>query len=312
MNSVKNLGDDGNHFIHRTIRETERNMSNLRSTLAGYLRNQERLRRKSLKLAVVLKMFSETEAPALSDVLGGLSELLTERELARENALQRINLLSQEPLKLYSMICNRMKNEVKARESAIKKEQQKQENFDRVVIKDGTNTTKINQMQLELKSAHQDTRNVTAQLMDSVARFESEKRDNLQKSLGEFIWNEMNYHSQALEILTDAHQLLMAEDLDVDLEEIEEKILPSPSRQASPTRRRHAQGFSDEILEDEDVDYDEEVDGAGGGGRHKHGEHVHARRPSTKPQPGFRPAGRRPSERWSGKDRRASYRDGHQ
>ncbi|KAJ3184954.1 hypothetical protein HDU87_002520 [Geranomyces variabilis] len=284
-------------------------MSNLRSTLAGYLRNQERLRRKSLKLAVVLKMFSETEAPALSDVLGGLSELLTERELARENALQRINLLSQEPLKLYSMICSRMKNEVKARESAIKKEQQKQENFDRVVIKDGTNTTKINQLQLELKSAHQDTRNVTAQLMDSVARFESEKRDNLQKSLGEFIWNEMNYHSQALEILTDAHQLLLADDLDVDLEEIEEKILP-PSRQGSPTRRRHGPGFADEILEDEEGDADEEVEG--GGARHRQGEHVYAKRPSLKPQPGFRPAGRRPSERWTGKERRQSYRDTHQ
>ncbi|KAI8906124.1 FAM92 protein-domain-containing protein [Powellomyces hirtus] len=308
-------------------------MANLRRTLAGYLRNQERLRRKSLKLAVVLKMFSETEAPSLSDVLAGVSELLTERELARENALQRINLLSQEPLKLYAMICSRMKNEVKTREGAIKKEQQKQENFDKMVIKDGTNRTKINQLQLELTSAHQDTKNATHSLMDSMCRFESQKRDDLQKSLGEFIWNEMNYHAQALEILTEAHQLLLAEDLDADLEEIEERIIPAPSSRAgSPIRRRHPGAFADAPPEYDEEEDAERQDGDPSEVPHMqqpqhHQEHHHQRkpitpmtpstirRPSLKPQPGYREGskGRRPSEpgRWTAKDRRASFRDSY-
>ncbi|KAI8819737.1 FAM92 protein-domain-containing protein [Fimicolochytrium jonesii] len=224
MASAKSGSDETSQFIQRTIRDTERNMASLRQTLAGYLRNQERLRRKSLKLAVVLKIYSESEAPTLSGVLASISELLTEREVARENATTRINILSQEPLKLYSMHCSKMKNEVKAREVAMKKEHQKQEAFDKTVIKEGTNRTKINQTQLELTSAHTDTSNVTTALLDSVHRFESTKRADLRTSLGEFLWNEMNYHAQALEILTEAHQMLLGEDLDGDIQEIEEKF----------------------------------------------------------------------------------------
>ncbi|KAJ3020671.1 hypothetical protein HKX48_000400 [Thoreauomyces humboldtii] len=333
--TTKGANEEGNRFIHTVIKETERNMAGLRNTLAGYLRNQERVRRKSLKLAVVLKMFSETEAPSLAEVLAGVSEKLTERELARENAMQRITLLSQDPIKLYSMICGRMKNEVKAREAAMKKEQQKQENLDKVVIKDGQNRSKINQLQLELTTAHQDTRTATTTLMDSMHRFEVEKRADLQKSLGQFIWNEMNFHAQALEILGEAHQLLLSEDIvELDLEDIEERILPAPS---SPLRR----GFVD----DDGDGYrppSAGLRGPGGGrgpmsasprgpmsasvkgpmsarlGGGAGGLPMTGRRPSLAPQsavPGHKGGwasgrGQEPA-RWNAKERRASMREGY-
>ncbi|TPX64865.1 hypothetical protein SpCBS45565_g05609 [Spizellomyces sp. 'palustris'] len=245
MTSIKGASDDGTHFIQKTIRDTERSMASLRRTLAGYLRNQERLRRKSLKLAVVLKMFSENEAPALSTVLSGLAELVTEREKAREVATDRINIVSQEPLKLYSMICTRMKNEVKARESAAQKEHKKQEQLDKILIKDAANRTRISQSQLQLAGATQDVRTATGALVDSVHRFESQKRADLQRSLGEFLWNEMNFHAQALEILTEAHQLLMTDDMSTDLAEIEERVNLAASRTNSPIRGHRQDDYYD-------------------------------------------------------------------
>ncbi|KAJ3043626.1 hypothetical protein HK097_001700 [Rhizophlyctis rosea] len=218
-------------------------MANLRSTLAGYTRNQERLRRKSLKLALILKLFSENEATNLSAVLQGVSDLLTDREKERSACAERIKMMSQGPLKLYAvristaqmqlifilhfknspkpetqMICKGMRAEVKLRETARDKEQKQQQNLDRVMIKEAGNRTKITQSQMELAGASHEVQRATAGLVDSVQRFESKKRADIQSCLGEMIWSEIQYHSRALEILTNAHQLLYETDLEADLE----------------------------------------------------------------------------------------------
>ncbi|KAI9002673.1 FAM92 protein-domain-containing protein [Gaertneriomyces semiglobifer] len=214
--------DEATVFIHKTIRDTERNMKSLGSIVAGYVRNQERLHRKTRKLAIVLKSFSETEAPSLATVLEGIADLINEKEDIHQASIQSINANSKEPLRLYPMICNRMKNEIRAMEDTVSKETKKRDTLDRILIKDAANRTRVSQAQLELKSAHQDVTNVSNNVLDSLLRFEGQKRADLRKSLGEMFRTEMNYHARALEILTEAHQLIN-EDMSDDMLDIEER-----------------------------------------------------------------------------------------
>ncbi|KAJ3295484.1 hypothetical protein HK104_002623 [Borealophlyctis nickersoniae] len=225
--------DESTHFILKDIRSTERNMANVRSALAGYLRNQERLRRKSLKLALVLKLFAETEANQLSAMLHGVSEQMTERENFRAYTSERTKD-AQVPLALYKTICNDMRSEVKARENALEKERKKQQQLDRVMIKESTNRTKISQM--ELAGASKEVSHATDALVDSVQRFESKKRSDIKESLSEFLWHEMAFHARTLEILTYSHQLIQNADLDADLHEIQERI--NLAAAFSPPRRK--------------------------------------------------------------------------
>ncbi|KAJ1549817.1 hypothetical protein HK096_010281 [Nowakowskiella sp. JEL0078] len=179
MNGNTSGPDEKTHYLQNGIARTEKNMIALKTTLSGYVRNQERLRKKSMKLALVLKGFSEKEASGLRTLLGTLSDKLQEREKYREIMENRIILLSQEPLKLYSISCAKIQAEIKSRESALEKEQKKQMLLDKIVIKESNNRTKINQTQLELSGASHEVKTATQALIESVQRFESQKRKDL-------------------------------------------------------------------------------------------------------------------------------------
>ncbi len=118
-------------------------MDFLRNSIEGYVRNQNRLRKKSLKLSVNLKNFGSSEATQLGDFLALFGEALHSREMVREETTTKIALYSIEPLKLYHILCNKLRNEVRTRESALDKEQRKLTNLDRVMIRESNNRSKV-------------------------------------------------------------------------------------------------------------------------------------------------------------------------
>lgn len=61
------------------------------------------LHRKALKLSLVLEIFSDNEATNLRALLHEVSNGLAECEKARASNAERISILSEEPLKLYSV-----------------------------------------------------------------------------------------------------------------------------------------------------------------------------------------------------------------
>lgn len=76
-------------------------MNKLRENIESYVRKQNGLRAVSLKLSVNLKNFGDCEVTELGNFLSSFGEALHAREFLREEATNRINLYSIEPLKLY-------------------------------------------------------------------------------------------------------------------------------------------------------------------------------------------------------------------
>jgi hypothetical protein len=79
-------------------------MTNLRREIQAYLKNQELLRGKAVKLATALKSFGDTEAPKLGGFLYCLSEAMSAKDKAHEEAMQQMALSCIEPLKYYHVL----------------------------------------------------------------------------------------------------------------------------------------------------------------------------------------------------------------
>ncbi|TPX33384.1 hypothetical protein SmJEL517_g03765 [Synchytrium microbalum] len=233
MGSIRETEEKA-RYVQRSVVKTEKNMHELRSCLQGYLRNQERLRRKSLKLATVLKGYSECEEKNLKGVLANVSQKLAELQQFRDMADVRVDCLSAEPLKLYSMICSNLKGQIRLRESAIEKEQRKQIQLDKVMIKESGNRTKVSQSQLELAGATNDVQLATAALLTDIRRFEETKRTDMRIVLGEFLFTEISYHAKAIELLTEAHNNLHSTPLEEDLQDLQFVWGHSPTTPTTP------------------------------------------------------------------------------
>ncbi|KAI8846209.1 FAM92 protein-domain-containing protein [Chytridium lagenaria] len=190
------------------VRETDKNVGNVRAVLDGYLRNHERLRQKSIKMSLVLKSFSDASSPEMIRMLDAFAGMLTEREKERERMIERIHYVSGYPLKSYTAICQKLRDEVKSREVAIDREHKKQQQLDKIMIKESNNRPKISQVQMELITATHDVSEATEHLMESVRKFEDQKRLDMKASLSELIWSEISYHARSLEILSKYHQIL--------------------------------------------------------------------------------------------------------
>ncbi|KAI8808341.1 FAM92 protein-domain-containing protein [Cladochytrium replicatum] len=227
--------DDQNLFLQKSVSRTDRSIAALRSTIQGYVRNNDRIRKKNYKLSMIMKQFGDREATGLRMMLNTISEKITEREKQREKMEYRITTMSQEPLKLYGMICGKIQNEIKAREISLDKEKKKKFQLDTLRSKGTANTTKINQSHLELEGATQEVRTATKALVESVQRFEARKRHDLKASLTELIWSEMAFCAKSLEILTSMYQTLSTIDVEGDLQEIEDRINLAASPPPSPT-----------------------------------------------------------------------------
>lgn len=97
--------DDKARYVVKNLHDTEKSMADLRFVFQGYMRNQDRIRRKSLKLALSLKNFADLETPQLANLLSGTAEGLVELSKHRKLLRDRIEAKSAEPLKLYQTIC---------------------------------------------------------------------------------------------------------------------------------------------------------------------------------------------------------------
>ncbi|KAJ3216740.1 hypothetical protein HDU67_009066 [Dinochytrium kinnereticum] len=225
------------------VRDTDKDVGKVRAVLDGYLRNHERLRQKSIKMSLVLKSFSDGGSQemvrmldAFASMLSGETSLLfqplqsddpfspSEREKEREKMIERIHYVSGYPLKSYPSICQKLRDEVKSRESAIDREHKKQQQLDKIMIKESNNRPKISQVQTELITATHDVSEATENLMERVRRFEDQKRLDLKTSLSELIWSEISYHARSLEILSKYHGLFGDIDFQDDRNLIDEYL----------------------------------------------------------------------------------------
>ncbi|KAJ3109198.1 hypothetical protein HDU97_008597 [Phlyctochytrium planicorne] len=149
-------------------------------------------------MSLILKACSDAGSPQMAEMMDSFASMLTEKEKERERMMERIHFVSMYPLKSYTQLCQKLRDEVKSRESTIDREHKKQQQLDKIMIKESNNRPKISQVQMELITATHEVSEVTDHLMDSVRKFEEQKRVDLKTSLSEMMWS--------LEILSRYHR----------------------------------------------------------------------------------------------------------
>ncbi|KAL2917492.1 hypothetical protein HK105_202773 [Polyrhizophydium stewartii] len=235
-------------YVQRSVGITDKSFGLLRSTVEGYVRCNERLRSKSLKLAAVLALMAEGQGRETSAMLHTVSRLVREREASREAMDGRLESLVAAPLRIYGVgpqaLCAKLRNDVRARKAAEEAERKKQDTFDNLILKDsadpgararivGASAWLVaapagsayagakSQSQMELAGAAQTVRNSTIVLHDSVIDFERRRRNDLKRALSELIWTEMAMHARALELLTEAHQVVNDTNFEAEIEKVQ-------------------------------------------------------------------------------------------
>ncbi|KAJ3201595.1 hypothetical protein HDU82_008007 [Entophlyctis luteolus] len=191
--------DAKSHFVHAYVRANSHHLDRLREAIDAYIRNLERIKRKTIKKAVLLRQFADLEmlpattAAAISSpsarhastadrigssddafgiMLANFSEMLLEKEEARDDLIARVNVMCHEPLKVYGSLCQKLKS------------------------------------QLELAGAAQQVAQATESLIQNTEKFEAKKREDIKAILSELLWSEIKYHAKVLEILSAHHQKL--------------------------------------------------------------------------------------------------------
>lgn len=195
-------------------------MEALEESLSSVLRNSERYRKKAHALSTTLKNFGDSELPETKQVLLKVADNLAELQRTRQVAQARIQTNSLEPLKVYKLMCKKMKADLKSRDSALQKELRTQRKLDQLAIKEPGNIPRISQQQLSLASSVQDVVNSTNSLNVNMATFEARKNIDLKQSLGEYLYTEIAYHARALELLTQSHKTLLEADFGKDTSDV--------------------------------------------------------------------------------------------
>ncbi|KAI9343898.1 FAM92 protein [Zopfochytrium polystomum] len=238
MFSIERTTDKKSQTISTLVRTSERNIGSLQTVMAGYLRNQERLRKKSVKMSGLVKAFASMETPQFGEMLACFAEMLIEREKERDKMIERIQVLSEEMLKVYPALCHKLKEELRTRDAALEKEAKKQQQLDKVLTKESGNRPKISQSQMELAGASHEVAHATGSVLESTARFEVKKREDIQSCFREFLWSEIQFHASSLEIASHYHKLLAEYSFGDDAEDIQAKLeSTSPTTPTTPRSR---------------------------------------------------------------------------
>ncbi|KAJ3025661.1 UNVERIFIED_CONTAM: hypothetical protein HDU68_006881 [Siphonaria sp. JEL0065] len=243
FSSVTTLGgprplDAKSHYVHSYIKANDHHIGKLRDVMEGYIRNMERIKKKSIKKSMFLKQYGEaeenSESSEFAEMLHDFSAMLLEKEDARDELIARVDVMCLNPLKMYGTLCKKLKEEVHTRDAAVAKEQNKQQQLDKVILKDSSNRPKLNQSQMELAGATHEVTHCTESLIQTTEKFESKKRDDIKTILSELLWSEIKYHAKVLEILSEHHQKLADVSFPEDVKLIEKMKGFQP--QSSPTR----------------------------------------------------------------------------
>ncbi|KXS21694.1 hypothetical protein M427DRAFT_27288 [Gonapodya prolifera JEL478] len=199
-------------------------MADLRDLMAGYLRNVERLREKSVKISKALQTFANDETPLMRNFLSDTSKIFEEGQEPRKRLHDRLAAKVLQPLETYKTKCKTLREQERNRDRALDKEVNKRRLLDRSKTKDLTHPAKIAKSEGELIGARHETVQSTLSLIRSVVDFEVHKIADVQELFKEFFFSELQYHVRSIELLTEAHRFVSEIDCSADVQEITDRM----------------------------------------------------------------------------------------
>ncbi|XP_061615980.1 CBY1-interacting BAR domain-containing protein 1 [Phyllopteryx taeniolatus] len=216
--------DEQTKRIQESIGNVEKHFGDLCNMFGNYARKVAKLRDKADVLVRGVADYADTETPSLKKGAKQFAEQLAKIQDYRQAEVERLEAKVIKPLKGYSAVVQRKREDVKAAESArtrgskqmLQLERTRQRNpADRQVIAES-----------ELQRATIDEARTTRQLEETIDDFEKQKIRDIKRIMCDFASVEMSFHAKALELFTLAYQSIRSVDEDDDLEVFRSSLRP--------------------------------------------------------------------------------------
>ncbi|XP_022245290.1 protein FAM92A-like isoform X1 [Limulus polyphemus] len=231
--------DGQSRFFQERINMLEKNMADLCSQFASYVRKVARLRDNGDCLARSVLKFSESENLNLTlrNSLMCFADELSCIQDYREAEVRRLEVRVVEQLSAYGTICKHARDAIKSALSIKSKEISRRQQLEKIQRRSPTNWHEVSLAGNEYQRATFDSNQSVKVLEEQMEMFEHNKVSNIKKIFTDFVNIELLFHTKALEIYTRAYGSLQKIDEDQDLKEVRNCVRASPRKPRLETVR---------------------------------------------------------------------------
>ncbi|KFV69211.1 Protein FAM92A1, partial [Dryobates pubescens] len=219
--------DNQTRQIQDAVSNVEKHFGELCQIFAGYVRKTARLRDKADLLVKEINAYAATETPDLKAGLIKFAGEFSRLQDYRQAEVHRLEAKVVEPLKSYGTIVKLKRDDLKATLTAKNREAKQLSQLEKTRQRNPSDRHIIvSSAESELQRASLDATRTTQQLEETIDNFEKQKIKDIKTIFSEFINIEMLFHGKALEIYTDAYQIIQNIDEDKDLEVFRSSLYP--------------------------------------------------------------------------------------
>uniref|UniRef100_A0A8D0BI75 CBY1 interacting BAR domain containing 2 n=2 Tax=Salvator merianae TaxID=96440 RepID=A0A8D0BI75_SALMN len=211
-------------IMENTVSNAEKYFGQFCDLMAAYTRKSAKLRDKSDLLVKQLIDYGNTENPELRTTVKDFAEELAKVQDYRQAEVERLEVKVVEPLKLYRVLIKQTRAEIKKFNKARNNEIKQLERLEKVRQKSPSDRQMIAQVESQVHKASVDASRTTQQLEETIDEFQKQKFKDIQKIFLDFVTIEMVFHAKALEVYSNAFQILESYDAVKDLEDFRAKI----------------------------------------------------------------------------------------
>uniref|UniRef100_A0A670IZK3 CBY1 interacting BAR domain containing 2 n=1 Tax=Podarcis muralis TaxID=64176 RepID=A0A670IZK3_PODMU len=197
--------------------------------MAAYTRKTAKLRDKSDLLVKQLIDYGNTENPELRTTVKNFAEELAKVQDYRQAEVERLEVKVIAPLKMYGVLIKQTRAEIKKFNKARNNEIKQLEKLEKIRQKSPSDRQMIAESQVHKASV--DANRTTQQLEETMDEFQKQKLKDIQKIFLDFVTIEMTFHAKALEVYSNAFQILESYDAEKDLEDLSDSHLVTDTLQ---------------------------------------------------------------------------------
>ncbi|GFY72535.1 protein FAM92A [Trichonephila inaurata madagascariensis] len=210
-------------FIKERIHNVEKHFSEISSKLSAYNKKEAHVRDCGDDLAKSILNFATKENLniTLRSSLMQFADLFIAIQEYRDAQIQRADVKVVLEFANYNSICKKAKSDLKTCFEIRAKEIAKKNQLEKARGKNPTDWQKIAQAERALNQAKDEATQTTVDLFKKIDNFERKKIEDIKNVLLEFIKIEMLFHAKAIELYTNAYNVIKTIKVEDDLKEFQ-------------------------------------------------------------------------------------------
>lgn len=213
-------------FCQTRVANSEKYLGSLCEIMGSITRKTARIRDKGDLLAKLCKDYSdeETVSHSLKAGLRTCAENLSIVQDYRHAQVMRMESKVLRPISDYGNICKQIKVGVKRELDAVKKEDKKKTELQKLRSKNPGNSHQISRAQSDVERAREDASIGSKHLEEQMVSFEKRRLHDVKTSMLDYFKIQLVFHAKAIEFYSKCFESMSMVDEERDLQEFQRKL----------------------------------------------------------------------------------------